>query len=80
MKDLCSTFCYRKMSAANSVAADSVKETPKVVDLETVEEWDELYACGYCEQAFSNSNELMEHREIHTEINEEHSKYMEDSC
>lgn len=69
------------MAAANSVAAVPVEtESTKVVDGDAVEEWDELYACGYCEQAFSNSNDLMEHREIHTEINEEHSKYMADSC
>lgn len=51
----------------------------KIVSGGTVDEWDELYACGYCDQAFTNSTELMEHREIHSEINEDHTKYMEDS-
>lgn len=29
--------------------------------------WDGEYACEYCDQAFNNANDLMEHREIHTE-------------
>lgn len=53
-------------------------EADKVQDAETADDWDEIYACEYCDQAFTNSNDLLEHRETHPELNEEHSN-VEDS-
>lgn len=32
-----------------------------------VADWAELYECGMCDQAFTNSNDLLEHQEDHTE-------------
>lgn len=34
---------------------------------ETAEDWDELYACEFCDQAFTNSNDLLEHQDAHPE-------------
>lgn len=42
---------------------------------ETGDEYEELYACEFCDQAFTTSLELLNHRDTH----EEHTKYMEDS-
>lgn len=32
-----------------------------------VEDWAELYECEMCDQAFTNSNDLLEHQEDHNE-------------
>lgn len=75
---------YYFLSRRNAAASSSIEvkyENVKVSDTDIADEdWDESYACGYCEQVFTNSTDLMEHRETHTELNEEHTKYLEDSC
>lgn len=48
-------------------------ESHKIRDSETPDDWDELYACDFCDQAFTNSNDLFEHRETHHDLNEEQS-------
>lgn len=39
----------------------------------------EEFACEFCDQTFTNSADLLSHRESHPELNEEHAKYIEDS-
>lgn len=46
---------------------------------DTEDEYEELYACEFCDQAFTSSMDLLNHRETHSEMNEEHSKYIEET-
>ncbi|XP_031627218.1 zinc finger and SCAN domain-containing protein 12-like [Contarinia nasturtii] len=61
-----------KLHKANSTDPMKVAKTEneKIEDSETPDDWDELFACEFCDQAFSNSNELLEHRETHNEAQE----------
>lgn len=45
---------------------------------EASDEFEELYACEYCDNVFTNSTELLSHRETHPELNDDQIKYMED--
>lgn len=54
-----------------------VKSEDEKIRGETGEDWDEIYACDYCDQAFTNSNDLVEHQETHPEANDEQT--MDDS-
>lgn len=76
-----STSCRAKASTKEEQLSDTELKIDgaEIIGVETVDEWDELYACECCDQVFTNSTGLMEHREIHAEINEDHTKYMEDS-
>lgn len=40
-------------------------------DAERTEEWDEVYPCAFCEDAFTNEHDLTVHRETAHEMNEE---------
>lgn len=51
--------------------SDVKSENDKLHDSEAVDEWDELYQCAFCEEVFTNSSDLTEHREAHHELNEE---------
>lgn len=50
-------------------------ETEK--SLEIVGEPYEIYGCEYCDQEFTNTTELLEHRETHAEV--QATNYIEDS-
>lgn len=61
------------------IAETDVKnEDVKIRDL-AADEFDEMYACEYCDQVFINSSDLLEHRETHAELHDDPTKYMEDS-
>ena len=53
-----------------------MKSEEDKIRAETGQDWDELYACDFCDQAFTNSSELVEHQEMHPEA---HDDPMDDS-
>lgn len=38
------------------------------------EGYDEVYICEYCDQTFTQPDELIHHREMHSEIHDEQDK------
>ncbi|XP_055297611.1 zinc finger protein 300-like [Sitodiplosis mosellana] len=57
------------------ISADGVKSEDEKIRGDMG--WDELYSCDFCDQAFTNSNDLIEHQESHPEANDDQP--MEDS-
>lgn len=45
--------------------------------MDAVDEAFEVYGCEYCDLEFTNTTELLEHRETHAEI--QATKYIDDS-
>lgn len=48
-----------------------VKSEEDKIRADTGQDWDELYACEFCDQAFTNSSELLEHQEMHPEAHDD---------
>lgn len=45
--------------------------------MEAVDEAYEIYGCEYCDQEFTNTTDLLEHRETHAEV--QATNYIDDS-
>lgn len=62
---------------------DQITEVVEVKDEheknQYTDDYMEEFACEFCDQTFTNSTDLLSHRESHPELNEEHAKYIEDS-
>lgn len=79
-----STFLIKFQTWINSYQKiDQIAEAVEVKDedekIQDTDDYTEEFACEFCEQTFTNSTDLLSHRDSHAELNEEHAKYIEDS-
>lgn len=71
-------FKWKKLSK-NYQISEIVEVKDEDEKNQDTDEYMEEFACEFCDQTFTNSTDLLSHRDSHAELNEEHAKYIEDS-